>query len=73
MDAVKSKVLSIVAALENMDAEKDHIKAVAEEVKATYGIEPKIVKKVARIIHKNNLQKIRDENELLDQLLAKVV
>lgn len=72
LNVVKQKVLSIVASLENMDDEKDQIKLVLESLKAEHGIEPKVARKVAKMLHKGDIQKFKDEADALEELLAKV-
>ena len=70
--AIKAKLLSIVSSLQARDAENEHIKDILGELKAEHGIKPKVGRKAASIMHKQNQAELdefdREVNELLLQI-----
>ena len=69
---IKAKLLSIVQSLQAKDAENEHIKEILGELKNDHGIEGKIARKVASILHKNNQAEKDEESRLISDLLSKI-
>lgn len=69
---LKSKIMSIVTSLEVMDEEKENIKEILSDLKASHDIPPKVARAVAKIIHKGTLKDLEDEYNAIEQLHEKV-
>lgn len=70
--ALKMKMYTLVEHLENIQVEKDLMKAAIAEIVATHGEDAKQVKKAANIMYKNKIQEFKDDMNSLEQFLSKV-
>jgi hypothetical protein len=70
---MKDKIALMVKVLEDMEGLKDDLKAIAEQIKQEFQIEPKISKKLAKLVHTNKIQKFEDESDEIKNLLMKVI
>lgn len=70
--AIKSAINSIVASLGVMDSEKEHINDILKQLKDNHEIKPKVARKVASILHKGNLEEIKANAALVEELLGRI-
>lgn len=69
---VKGLILAIVQSLEMMDEERDTQKELLAKLKADHDIEPKVARKVAKILHKKNKKEVEEEATDVDNLYKRI-
>lgn len=70
---IKSSIVEISNSMTRMDAERDLIKEIVNEMHETFDIPKKTIKRMARIYHKQNFHTEQQEMEELGELYVTVV
>ena len=70
--AVKGLILSIVQSLEMQAEEREAQKEMLAKLKADHGIEPKIARKVAKLIYKKNKEELDQDAADVDALYSRL-
>jgi len=69
----KNAIMDMVRSMELKQSEDDHIKDIAQSLMKNHGIEPKVSKRVARIIFKANRAELQEYQNKVDQLLHEIL
>ena len=68
--AIKGMVSEVSAAMTRMEGERDLISESIKEVAKNHGIEPKVLRKLANIYHKQMYHTVKTENETVEESYA---
>lgn len=67
-DKVKKAVLEICNSMTRIDAEKDLIREILNDLKETYELPPKYIRKVAAVHHKQTISEFVDETSEIEAI-----
>lgn len=70
---VRDALVEISNSMTRMDAERDLIKNILQDVDDDTGVPKKYIRKMARIYHKQNLNEVKAENDDVETLYETVV
>ena len=73
LKAFKNAITEITNSMTRIDAENELIKEICDVQKQKYGMQPTITKKVATMVHKQNLQEESDKFEAIVNLTESVM
>ena len=73
LKAFKNAITEITNSMTRIDAENELIKDICDVQKQKYGVQPAITKKVATMVHKQNLQEESDKFEAIITLTESVM
>lgn len=73
LKAFKNAITEITNSMTRIDAENELIKDICDVQKQKYGVQPTITKKVATMVHKQNLQEESDKFEAIVTLTESVM
>lgn len=77
LDSDKQKTKDAVIELSNsmlrQDAERDLQKDICNRIKDEVGLEPKYLKRMAKVYHKQNFSEVRSEHEEFETLYEEVI
>lgn len=69
---LKLMIVEMTHAMSRADGEKEHIKTIASEAAEQFGIQKKLVNKIARTMYKSNYASLQEENEQFELLYESV-
>lgn len=72
-DAIKAAIMEGANSLIRIDAERDHIKAIAERLKKDYKLPSAMVNQMITIYHKQNLSEVQGKTEALVELYEELM
>lgn len=70
---LKQMIAEITHCYSRMDSEREQAKEIAAAAAETFGIEKKMVNKIARTMYKHNYASLQQENEEFEQLYESIV
>jgi len=70
---IRDALVEISNSMTRMDAERDLIKNILQDVDDDTGVPKKYIRKMARIYHKQNLNEVKAENDDVETLYETVV
>ena len=73
LKAYKNAITEITNSMTRIDAENELIKDICDVQKQKYGLQPAITKKVATMIHKQNLKEESEKFEAIVNLTESVI
>lgn len=73
LKAFKNAITEITNSMTRIDAENELVKDICDVQKQKYGVQPAITKKVATMVHKQNLQEESDKFEAIVTLTESVM
>lgn len=73
LKAFKNAITEVTNSMTRIDAENELIKDICDVQKQKYGVQPTITKKVATMVHKQNLQEESDKFEAIVTLTESVM
>lgn len=68
----KAMIVEMTHALQRVDSEREHLKAIASEASDQFGIPKKMINKIARTMYKHNYATVQEENEEFELLYESV-
>ena len=70
---LKAMIVEMTNALSRIDGEREHMKDIAGVASEEFGLEKKIINKLARTMYKNNYADLQAENEHFEFLYEALV
>lgn len=72
LEQLKAMIAEMTHSLSRIDGEKEQMKEIAEAASETFGVEKKMVNKIARTMYKANYASLQQENEEFEQLYESI-
>ena len=72
-EAIKKALVEADESMIRISAEKEHIKAIIENVEEKYKLDKKYVRKLISVYHKQNFDKVEAESEEFSLLYSTIV
>jgi hypothetical protein len=70
---LKAMIVEMTNTLSRVDAEREHLKEIAAVASDEFGIQKKIINKLARTMYKNNYTDLQQENQHFEFLYESLV
>jgi hypothetical protein len=71
-EQLKAMIAEMTHCLSRIDGEREQMKEIASAAAETFGLEKKMINKVARTMYKSNYASLQQENEEFEQLYESI-
>lgn len=70
---LKNMIVEMTNSMSRIDAEREHKKEIATDIKQTFGLQTKMINKLATTMYKRNYANLQSENEDFEMLYETLV